>query len=135
MDSVRAAGGVVWRANGDGVEVLIVHRPRYDDWSLPKGKLEAGETEEHAARREVEEETGLRCHVGDEVGSVDYVDHRGRPKVVRYWSMTPAPDADSGDFVGNQEVDAVQWLPLADARTAVSYDRDRRILDEFAAHR
>ena len=88
---VEAAGGVVARAaRRTRAEVLLVHRPKYDDWSLPKGKLEPGETHEAAACREVEEETGWRCALGEELPAVRYMDRQGRPKHVRYWRMTPA---------------------------------------------
>ena len=85
---VRAAGGVVTR--GEPPEVLVVHRPRYDDWSFPKGKAEPGERDEDCALREVEEETGLRCELREELPSTSYTDARGRPKRVRYWLMTPS---------------------------------------------
>ena len=89
-DTVRAAGGVVVRHRDDGVvEILLVHRPAYDDWSFPKGKCEDGESEEDAAVREVEEETGLRCRLERELATTRYRDGRGRPKTVRYWLMTP----------------------------------------------
>jgi 8-oxo-dGTP pyrophosphatase MutT (NUDIX family) len=130
-DTVRAAGGVVWREGPAGEEVLLVHRPKYDDWSLPKGKLEPGETDEEAAVREVAEETGLQCRLGDEIGSVSYIDRRGRPKVVRYWSM----EAGEGEFTPHDEVDAVQWVGLDEARRVLSYDTDRRVLDQFARRR
>jgi 8-oxo-dGTP diphosphatase len=130
-ETVRAAGGVVWREGRNGVEVLLVHRPKYDDWSLPKGKLEGDETEEDAAVREVAEETGLRCRLGDELGSVDYIDRHGRPKVVRYWSM----EAGDGGFTPHDEVDDVRWVDLADAPGALSYDTDRRVLSRFAGRR
>lgn len=124
---VRAAGGVVWRGDGAGVEILLVHRPRYDDWSMPKGKRDAGETDEVCALREVEEETGLRCEPGQELPSVRYVDHRGRDKVVRWWAMRVV----DGAFEPNDEVDEVRWLPAAQARAQLSYDRDREVLDAF----
>jgi 8-oxo-dGTP diphosphatase len=119
-DVVQAAGGVVVR-EGD---VLLVHRPRYDDWSLPKGKLLAGESAEDAALREVEEETGLVCRLVREVGSSSYVDGRGRPKVVRYWLMEPV----AGEFVADAEVDEVRWLTRSEAEELLSYDRDRAVL-------
>jgi 8-oxo-dGTP diphosphatase len=122
---VRAAGGVVLRAGEDGPEVLLVHRPAYDDWSLPKGKAHAGESDEDCAVREVEEETGLRCDLGRELPSTSYRDARGRPKVVRYWLMQP----ESGDAAGHDEVDEVVWLPLDEARSALTWERDRAVVD------
>jgi PPOX class probable F420-dependent enzyme len=125
---VRAAGGVVWRVGSDAdAEVLVVHRPLYDDWSLPKGKLEAGETDEVAAVREIEEETGLRCELGPELTSVSYIDRKGRPKVVRYWAAV----ALSGTFEPNQEVDEVRWLPVVAAASRLTYDRDQDVLKAF----
>jgi 8-oxo-dGTP pyrophosphatase MutT (NUDIX family) len=122
---VRAAGGVVWRRTGDGaVEVVVVHRPHYDDWTMPKGKLDPGETEAECALREVEEETGLRCELGPEVAGNAYTDHKGRPKTVRYWAMTPS----SGSFAPNDEVDELRWLPVDEAVALLSYDHDRTVL-------
>jgi len=127
-DVVQAAGGVVWRRTADGeVEVLVVHRPKYDDWTLPKGKLEEGEAFEAAARREVEEETGLRCLLGDEVAASRYRDRHGRVKVVRYWAMTP----EGGRFKRNGEVDEVRWLSLEGARALLTYRRDRPVVDSL----
>jgi 8-oxo-dGTP diphosphatase len=127
---VRAAGGVVWRPGPHGEpEVLVVHRPRYDDWSLPKGKLDPGETDEECARREVEEETGLRCTLGAELASVSYVDRKGRPKEVRYWAMTVV----DGSFVPSEEVDELRWLTVDRARSLLSYRRDGDVLDSFLA--
>jgi 8-oxo-dGTP diphosphatase len=123
---VRAAGGVVER---DGA-VLLVHRPKYDDWTFPKGKNDPGEDDMTAALREVEEETSLRCRLGAELTSVDYVDRKGRPKTVRYWLMSsddePAPA---------NEVDEVRWVVPEQARFLLSYDRDRAVLDAFLATR
>jgi len=119
---------VVWRRHPDGrAEVILVHRPKYDDWSLPKGKVHAGEDEATAALREVEEETGLRCVMGDELPPSRYHDRFGRDKTVRYWAMTPEPGT-PGAFVPNHEVDEVRWLGLDAAGTLLSYDRDREIL-------
>jgi 8-oxo-dGTP diphosphatase len=125
---IEAAGGVVWR-DGDtrGPEVVLVHRPKYHDWSLPKGKLTAGEDHETAARREVEEETGLHVTLGPELPSTSYHDRYGRPKVVRYWSM----HADGGKFTPNDEVDEIRWLPIEDAVALVSYERDQDVLYAF----
>jgi 8-oxo-dGTP pyrophosphatase MutT (NUDIX family) len=126
---VLAAGGVVWRRAADaGVEVLLVHRPKYDDWSLPKGKLHPGEDAAEGALREVAEETGLRCTLGDELPSSSYVDRQGRPKLVRYWAMQPV----GGRFEANDEVDEVRWLPLEDAARVLSYLDDRELLSELA---
>jgi 8-oxo-dGTP pyrophosphatase MutT (NUDIX family) len=131
-EPVRAAGGVVWR-HADGVtEVLLVHRPRYDDWSLPKGKLDPGETFEAAAVREVEEETGLSCALELPLSEVRYVDDRDRPKVVRYWSMRATGDR---GFTPNDEVDELRWATLDRARELLSYAHDLPVLDAFAALR
>jgi 8-oxo-dGTP diphosphatase len=128
-ETVRAAGGIVWRPIGEGIEVLLVHRPRYDDWSFPKGKCDPGEGDEACAVREVEEETGLRCVLGHELTTVSYVDHRGRPKVVRYWEMAVAEDV---AFEPNDEVDSLEWLLVDDAESRLSYGRDIEVLDGFA---
>jgi 8-oxo-dGTP diphosphatase len=108
--------------------VAIVHRPRYDDWSLPKGKLDPEETFEQAALREVWEETGLRCRLGRELPSVEY-EVRGRPKIVRYWLMSV--EADSG-FTPNDEVDELRWLSPVDALDLLTYDRDRAVVSAGA---
>jgi 8-oxo-dGTP diphosphatase len=122
---VRAAGGLVWRRSPDGeVAVLLVHRPKYDDWSFPKGKCEGGEDDESCARREVEEETGFVCRLGDELPTTEYIDPKQRPKRVRYWAMT----VDSGRFQPTDEVDRIRWCPAAEAAVALSYSRDREVL-------
>jgi 8-oxo-dGTP pyrophosphatase MutT (NUDIX family) len=121
---IEAAGGVVVR---DGA-VLVVHRPRYDDWSLPKGKLDAGETFEEAALREVWEETGVRARLVRELPSVEYT-VRDRPKLVRYWLM--AVESDPG-FEPNDEVDEVRWLAPDDAVELLTYDRDRGVVGAAA---
>ena len=118
---VRAAGGVIVR---DG-SVLLVHRPKYDDWSFPKGKLEGEETWEEGALREVEEETGLRCAIGDEVGRTHYVVLQG-PKEVRYFRMTC-----DGEARAQNEVDDVRWVPLTEAREVLTHPRDRALLDRL----
>jgi 8-oxo-dGTP diphosphatase len=125
--TVRAAGGIVHRPGPDGeAEVLLVHRPRYDDWSLPKGKADDGERDEDTALREVEEETGLRCTLGAPAGETRYRDSKGRDKVVHYWLMEPP----SGDavFVPNDEVDAVRWCTVRAAGRRLSYAHDRKLL-------
>ena len=125
---VRAAGGLLWRVDGEGrPEVLLVHRPRYDDWTLPKGKCDPGETWEDTAIREVLEETGHHVDLGAELPSVAYLDHKGRTKLVRYWTMSVR----SGSFVPNDEVDVLEWLPTAVARTRLSYEHDAVVLDAF----
>lgn len=123
---VRAAGGVVWRdVRGRGIEVLLVHRPRYDDWTIPKGKADAGESDEEAAIREVEEETGLPCELGPELASSEYIDRNGRPKIVRFWSMK----AVAGRFRPQDEVDVIEWMSVGDAHGRLTYERDRQVLD------
>jgi 8-oxo-dGTP diphosphatase len=126
---VKASGGVVRRPGEHGVEIAVVHRPQYDDWSLPKGKLDAGETWEAAALREVEEEIGLRCTLGEELPQVEYQDRKGRDKVVRYWLM----DVEGGEFAPNDEVDEVRWVTPAEAADLLTYDRDRELLREAGA--
>jgi 8-oxo-dGTP diphosphatase len=123
-DLVRAAGGAVVRRGESGeLELAVVHRPKYGDWTLPKGKLDRDERFEDTALREVEEETGLRCGLGPELGSSEYRDSRGRPKLARYWLMAPV----SGRFEPNQEVDELRWLSLADAAELLTYERDREL--------
>ena len=123
---IRAAGGLVCRRNERGAtEILLVHRPAYDDWSFPKGKLEPGEREEDAATREVEEETGLCCHLGREVATTRYRDSRGRAKTVRYWLMTPV----GGQLGAANEIDEARFVPIADASALLTYERDRELLD------
>ena len=128
-EPVRAAGGIVLRGEGDDRSVALVHRPRYDDWSFPKGKLIDGEDEATAALREVEEETGLRCRLGPSIGSVTYRDRHGRPKVVRYFRM----DADGGSFVPSEEVDELRWVPVDEAGRMLSYTHDRNLLRRVLA--
>jgi 8-oxo-dGTP diphosphatase len=117
--TVRAGGGVIVR---DG-QLLVVHRNRYDDWSLPKGKLERGESWEQAALREVEEETGLVCTLGEELGRTRYLDGRGRNKVVRYFRMSA-----EGDPRPCNEVDEVRWVPLAEAAGFLTHTPEVELL-------
>jgi 8-oxo-dGTP pyrophosphatase MutT (NUDIX family) len=124
---VRAAGGVVCRDAGGRLEVLLVHRAHYDDWSIPKGKVEEGEDDESCAEREVEEETGLRVRRLDELPSVRWIDRFGRPKVARYWRMEPVP-ADARAHP-QHEVDEVAWLPIAEAIGRLTYERDAVVLE------
>jgi 8-oxo-dGTP diphosphatase len=127
---ILAAGGLVERDGRHGPEVLVVHRPRYDDWSLPKGKLDPGETFEDAALREIEEETGLVCHLHEELEPVHYETH-GSPKLVRYWRMTvEAGDVDERE--PDDEVDELRWVTAAAAGTLLSYERDQRLVERWA---
>ena len=127
-ESIHAAGGIVLRrGESDELEVLLVHRPAYDDWSFPKGKLEPGETDEQAALREVEEETGLRCALGRELPSTTYRDGRGRSKSVRYWLMETV----GGVLRAANEVDDARFLSLSDAAGRLTYRRDRKLLAEI----
>ena len=125
---VQAAGGVITRPGTNGeVEVALVHRPKYGDWSLPKGKLVPGESFEEAAIREVEEETGMRCGLETELGQAMYQDTDGRPKIVRYWKMTPL----HGEFAPNHEVDQLEWHGLDEARKRLSYEFDRDLVGQL----
>jgi 8-oxo-dGTP pyrophosphatase MutT (NUDIX family) len=126
---VRAAGGLIVRRQAGRLEVALVHRPVHQDWSYPKGKLEEGETLEDAAQREVLEETGLICRLLRFVGHTDYIDRKGRPKVVAYWVMS----AVAGTFVPNEEVDELRWVDVATAAGLLSYERDRELLTVVAA--
>jgi 8-oxo-dGTP pyrophosphatase MutT (NUDIX family) len=137
-DVIKAAGTLLWRsaANlGAGrrakapppVEVALVHRTRHDDWSLPKGKLDADETFLDGAVREVAEETGFTVEIGDELATTRYRDGKGRKKTVRYWAMTVS----GGDFVANDETDELRWLPVGGARALLTYAHDIRVLDSL----
>ena len=119
-DVVQAAGGLVVRRQSGILEIVVVHRPVHDDWSFPKGKLEAGETFESAALREVREETGMSCRLLRFIGHTEYVDRKGRPKAVAYWVMA----AEAGFFTPNAEVDELRWLSLENAARLLSYPRD-----------
>ena len=122
---VLAAGGLVIREGPDGApEVAVIHRPRYGDWSLPKGKLMPGEPWERAALREVEEETGFRCRLGAELEPARYRDHRGRSKLVRFWLMR----AGSGRFEPGGEVDELRWLQPQAAVELLDHDHDRELV-------
>ena len=122
-DEIRAAGGVVLR---DG-RVAVVHRPKYDDWSLPKGKLDPGESWEEAALREVREECGLACRLEDELEPAHYLSN-GRPKTVRWWRMTVVHDESETD----DEVDELRWLTPGEAVSTLSYDHDRQLVRSVA---
>jgi len=128
-DPVRAAGGVLHRTRDDGsVEVLLIHRPRYDDWTLPKGKLEPRESVEDGALREVEEETGFRAEIERRIGETAYRDRHRRPKRVTYFAMRPV----SGAFAPNDEVDEIRWVTIDEANRLLSYEHDRHLVDRVA---
>ncbi|WP_042413380.1 NUDIX hydrolase [Streptacidiphilus anmyonensis] len=124
MELIKAAGVVLWREKARGLELALVHRPKYDDWSFPKGKLEPGEKHREAALREAREETGMTVLLGRRLPTQHYL-FRDRIKRVRYWSATVL----TGGFVANREVDALRWLPVAQARAQLSYAHDRDLVD------
>lgn len=130
---ISAAGGVVLRrADGDRrTRVAVVHRPKYMDWSLPKGKLEKGEEWREAALREVEEETGFGCEALQELPSVSYRDRKQRTKLVRYWLMEPR----GGRFEPHGEVDELRWLTPREAGRLLSYDHDRKLVRKAVRRR
>jgi 8-oxo-dGTP diphosphatase len=149
---VRAAGGAVWRrrpatsgesrlrrrwlarfrdAHDDGdIEVVLIHRPDYDDWSLPKGKPDGDESAEETALREVEEETGMTCRLGSELASTRYVDGKGRDKIVRYWAMAVEHQRDRPP---DDEVDEWRWVELDEAEAMLTYGHDRIVLESLRA--
>jgi 8-oxo-dGTP pyrophosphatase MutT (NUDIX family) len=130
---VRAAGGVVRRRSKNGrTQYALVHRPRYDDWSVPKGKVDPGETDEEAALREVEEETGVRGTIGPELEATRYRDRKGRLKQVRYWLMEPA-DEKAPKFRPNDEIDEVRWCSAADAGKLLHHEHDRKLIGDAEA--
>ncbi len=128
---VHAGGGIVVRPGPAGMpEIIVVHRPGYDDWTFPKGKLaDDRESGEAAAVREVEEETGLRCRLLRPVGTTHYTDHKGRAKVARYWEMRPL----GGHFEPSREIDEMRWLTVEEALELLSYDHDRDLLRSWEA--
>ena len=122
-EEIKAAGGVPVRSG----RVLLVHRPKYDVWTLAKGKRDTGETYEEAALREVEEETSLTCRLGPELSPTRYRDNKDRPKVVRYWAMEVE---DEVAFEPNDEVDELRWLEPEEAEARLTYERDRALVGE-----
>ena len=132
---VRAAGGVVRRWSKRHVrrrlEVALVHRPRYHDWSFPKGKRDGRETDEETALREVKEETGFRCTLAADLGEVRYRDPKGRTKVVRYWVMELEPGETGEAFTPNREVDSLCWCTPREAVRLLSYEHDRVLLEQL----
>lgn len=129
--TVRAAGGVPVRETPDGLEILVVHRPQYDDWSFPKGKREPGESDETCALREVREETGLVCALEAELPSTSYRDSRARPKQVRYWRLRVV----GGELDFANEVDRARWVSPAVASSLLTYERDLAVLGALAEAR
>jgi broad specificity phosphatase PhoE/8-oxo-dGTP pyrophosphatase MutT (NUDIX family) len=129
---VRAAGAVLWRRaagpGASGIEVALVHRPKYDDWSLPKGKIEPGEHATVAAVREVLEETGFEAVLGRELGVQSYA-VKDRLKLVRYW----AAEARGGRFAVNREVDRIAWLPPDEVTTLMTHGRDAKLAPELTS--
>jgi 8-oxo-dGTP pyrophosphatase MutT (NUDIX family)/phosphohistidine phosphatase SixA len=128
--TIDAAGAVLWRPGPDeAVEIAVIHRPRYDDWSLPKGKVDAGETEPMTVVREVLEETGHRVQLGRRLHRVSYPIEQGT-KRVRYWAARSL----GGEFTPGREVDELVWLPVSDATDKLSYEHDRKVLRRFVKH-
>jgi len=128
-EPIRAAGGVIFTQTDTGEnQVLLVHRPAYDDWTFPKGKLQKGESIDECALREVQEETGFACELIRELSGTTYIDRRGRPKTVRYWEMKIV----SGKFEATKEVDKSRWLSFSEAANVLSYPHDLDLLDELA---
>ena len=126
---MRAGGGVIWRRGPDGLEVLLIHRPRYGDWSWPKGKAkDDGESDQDAAVREVEEEVGLRLECGPELASTRYRDSKGRRKIVRYWAME-VPYGE--EPIAGDGVDEVAWVAFDEAAGRLTWDRDLAVLDSL----
>lgn len=131
--TVRAAGGVITRRKKGTLQVLLIHRPQRGDWSFPKGKVDAGESLEDAAVREVEEETGLVCKLRKKLGETSYVDGNDRDKTVDYWLMTvKSGETSPKKFEPNDEVDGIGWFDLDEADKHLSYKRDRLLLQDNA---
>lgn len=131
-DAVRAAGGLLWRPAEDGTPALaVIHRPRHDDWTFPKGHVERGEHTLSAAVREIAEETGIVAALGRRLPSIDYA-VQGRPKRVDWWAATPVASGGPA-FVPNDEVDAMEWLSPDAAARRLSYSTDRDVLHAFMA--
>lgn len=134
MRPIHAGGAVLWRPGPDGPELALIHRPRYDDWSFPKGKTDAGEHIQHTAQREVFEETGYRMVLGRRLPTISY-QVNGAPKRVRYWAGRAVPEyaAGGGRFTPNAEVDRLAWLTPAEARMRLTRALDATVLDAFMA--
>jgi 8-oxo-dGTP pyrophosphatase MutT (NUDIX family) len=121
-----AAGGIVWDKQGDDRRVAVVHRPRYDDWSLPKGKIDPGEEIGETARREVHEELGIDVDFGAFAGTTHYPLASGKTKIVLYWHMVKR--AGESKFQPNREIDAIEWLPAKDAIKKLTHDVEKELL-------
>ena len=125
-DLIRAAGGIIMRVTAAGrTEIACIYRESRGDWTFPKGKLDAGETFEQAALREVLEETAMHCRVVRFIGTTNYTHRKGRPKIVAYYLMV----VDGGDFEPNDEVDDLVWLPMDRVRDHLTWDRDQELFD------
>ena len=124
VDVIQAAGGLVWRNDTGEKKLAIIHRPKHDDWTLPKGKLEQGESWKEAALREVREETGCQAIIEDFAGCTCYTP-RDIPKIVLYWNMKLI---DEGNFTPNKEVDKIQWFKIEDALTMLDYQSERELI-------
>lgn len=124
---VMAAGGVIWRQSADGIELVVIHRPKYDDWSIPKGKVDPGERLEDTALREVEEETALTCELGAWLGVQEYPQKK---KEVHYWTMQVVS---AEEFTANAEVDQLRWIRLEEAHSILTYSQDRELIQTFSA--
>lgn len=119
----QAAGGVVFQNNENEVLIAIVHRPKYLDWSIPKGKQDPGETLEQTALREVREETAVECKLGRSLGTREYPG-----KLVHYWEMVPQVEH---TFVPSEEIDGLKWLPLGQVKQWLTHEQDRTLIDDF----
>jgi 8-oxo-dGTP diphosphatase len=128
-DLIRAAGGIVYRRTNGDVEIGCIYREARGDWTFPKGKLDAGESFEEAALREVFEEIGMRCVIERFVGTTNYTHRKGKPKIVAYYLMRP----EDGEFTPNDEVDELVWLAIDDVREHLTWDRDRELFDLVVA--
>lgn len=126
VDVIQSAGGLLWRETPQGTELLIIHRPKYDDWALPKGKLEPGESWTQAALREVWEETGYQAEIISFAGCLCYA-YKGIPKIVLFWNMKVL---DECQFNPNKEVDRVQWEKAEDAIKKLNYSSERDLVEK-----
>lgn len=124
---IEAAGGILWKETSYGFKLAIIHRKRYDDWSLPKGKREPGESWQETALREVREETGCPATLGEFIGSTAYTINGQTPKVVLFWHMTAENDC---EFIPNSEVDKLKWVTPKNALKFLNYEDERSIVSK-----